>query len=213
MTLDLLLIFLLFFGLPVAWFMSGFVWEWLGFNARRAKVAGKPQDTGLKAQPSAPQRPRPLKIFMSYRRSDSLDATGRIYDRLVRSYGAENVFRDIDNIPFGLDFREYLDQQLADCDVCLVVIGPRWLSVTEANGTRRLDNPRDHVRLEIETALRRNIRVVPLLVGRAELPAEHELPAPLRPLAFRNGIEIRPDPDFHRDMDRLASGLAARQPS
>lgn len=112
-------------------------------------------------------------------------------------------------MPFGVDFRDHIDKRLADCDVCYVVIGNRFRTVTDKSGARRIDDPRDHVRIEIETALRRNIRVVPLLVGGATMPSEDDLPPPLKPLAFRAGTAIRPDPDFHRDIDRLMGGLSA----
>lgn len=146
-------------------------------------------------------------VFISYRRDDSLEATGRIYDRLSREFGDGRVFRDLDSMPLGVDFREHIDQRLSDCNICLVVIGPKFLTVTDASGTRRIDDPRDHVRIEIETALRRDIRVVPLLVGGAMIPVESQLPASLASLAYRAGTQIRPDPDFHRDIDRLMGGL------
>lgn len=149
------------------------------------------------------------KAFISYRRDDSLETTGRIYDRLSREYGERKVFRDLDSMPFGIDFRDYIDKRLADCNICFVVIGPNFLSVTDSSGNRRIDDPRDHVRIEIETALKRNIRVVPLIVGGAPIPREADLPPSLASLAYRAGTNIRPDPDFHRDIDRLMSGLRA----
>ena len=109
--------------------------------------------------------PVQAKSFVSYRRDDSLDATGRIYDRLQKEFGDGSVFRDLDSMPFGVDFRDHIDKRLADCDVCIVVIGNKFLTVPDKSGARRIDDPRDHVRIEIETALKRNIRVVPLLVG------------------------------------------------
>lgn len=147
--------------------------------------------------------------FISYRRDDSLETTGRIYDRLSREYGDGKVFRDLDSMPFGVDFREHIDKRLSVCEICFVVIGPKFVSVVDKSGGRRLDDPRDHVRIEIETALKRNIRVVPLLVGGAAMPSESDLPPSLQPLAYRAGTSIRPDPDFHRDIDRLMAGLKA----
>ena len=112
-------------------------------------------------------------------------------------------------MPFGVDFRDHIDKRLANCDVCIVVIGNKFLTITDKSGLRRIDDPRDHVRIEIETALRRSIRVVPLLVAGVTMPTEDDLPPSLKPLAFRAGTAIRPDPDFHRDVDRLMSGLKA----
>jgi hypothetical protein len=145
-------------------------------------------------------------IFISYRRSDSNDVTGRIYDRLAEHFGRGVVFKDVDSIPFGVDFRTHLQQGVGHCQVVVAVIGATWLSVSDAKG-RRLDNSDDWVRAEIETALGRDIPVVPLLVGGACPPSVDELPASLKDLAYRNCAQARPDPDFHHDMDRLIRQL------
>jgi TIR domain len=146
-------------------------------------------------------------IFVSYRRSDSADIAGRIYDRLVGRFGRNPVFKDVDSIPLGLDFKEYLDHKVAECNVLLAIIGDRWLDASDSTGNRRLDDPEDFVRIEIQSALNRNILVIPLLVRNANMPREQDLPISLRKLVYRNGIPIRADPDFHRDMDRLISAL------
>jgi len=146
-------------------------------------------------------------IFISYRRSDSTDIAGRLYDRLADDFGREAVFKDVDSIPLGLDFKEYLNEQVGKCDVLLAVIGDRWLDASDANGNKRLEDPYDFVRIEIESALDKNIPVIPLLVRGASMPNEESLPSSLRKLVFMNGIPIRPDPDFHRDMDRLIKAL------
>ena len=146
-------------------------------------------------------------IFISYRRTDSGDITGRIYDRLVSYFGPDVIFRDIQSIPFGVDFRDYINGELGDCQVLVAVIGPNWLTVQDKEGNRRLDYPRDWVRLEIKTALERNIPVIPLLVHNAKLPRAKDLPDCLQPLAYRNSATARSDPDFHPDMDRLVKGL------
>jgi hypothetical protein len=159
-----------------------------------------------------PHVPRRLTIFMSYRRDDSADVSGRIYDRLVQRFGREQVFKDVDSIPLGVDFRKHLEQIVASCDMVIAIIGDRWLT-TAASGVRRLDDPKDFVRIEREVALRRDIPVIPLLVRGAEVPIEAELPPPLAALSYRNGIAVRPDPDFHRDMDRLIEGLEAHSAS
>jgi formylglycine-generating enzyme required for sulfatase activity len=143
------------------------------------------------------------KVFISYRRDDSADVTGRIYDRLTAHFGTKNVFKDVDSIPLGIDFRQHLTRAVSGCQVLLAVIGRSWLQAGNAAGQRRLDDPRDFVRLEIEVALQREIPVVPILVQGASMPAAEELPPSLRALAYRNGIAVRADPDFHRDMDRL----------
>jgi len=146
-------------------------------------------------------------IFVSYRRADSADVAGRIYDRLIAQFGQSEVFKDVDSIPLGVDFKEYLDKIVSSCTVLLVIIGGKWLEATNADGQKRLDDPRDFVRIELEAALTRNIPVIPLLVQGAAMPTEESLPPSLRKLIYRNGIPIRPDPDFHRDMDRLISAI------
>ena len=148
-------------------------------------------------------------IFISYRRDDSADIAGRIYDRLVQKFGREVIFKDVDTIPFGVDFRKHLNDAVEKCSVLLAVIGRQWLNMPNEAGKRRLDNPADFVRIEIEAALERNIPVVPLLVRGASMPKPGDLPSCLENLAYRNGLPVRSDPDFHRDMDRLIAGLAA----
>lgn len=146
-------------------------------------------------------------IFISYRRSDSIAETGRMYDRLATEFGRDHVFKDVDSIPFGVDFAEYLDQAVSQCQVVLVIIGRTWLTVAEPDGTRRLDNPDDFVRIEVESALRRKIPVIPVLLQGVGMPRRPQLPESLRSLARRNGLEVGYDPRFHADMNRLVKGL------
>jgi hypothetical protein len=147
------------------------------------------------------------KIFISYRREDTPDAAGRIYDRLLRDFSSEYVFKDVDSIPYGLDFPNYLAGVIEQCAVCLVIIGRSWLSVTNEQGMRRLDSPDDFVRIEVESALKRDIPVIPLLVQNAQMPKASELPESLSGLCRRNGTPIQGDPNFHSDMDRLINRL------
>ncbi len=146
-------------------------------------------------------------IFVSYRREDSRHQTGRLHDRLVTYFGLPQVFKDVDSIPLGSDFRRVLSDRVAACDVFLAVIGDGWLTAVGKNGNRRLDDPADYVRIEIETALHRKIPVIPVLVGTSGVPRGPELPESLRELAYRNAIRVRPDPDFHKDVDRLIRGI------
>jgi polar amino acid transport system substrate-binding protein len=134
----------------------------------------------------------PGGIFISYRRQDTGWPAGRLYDLLIERFPAEQVFKDVDNIDPGDDFVERLTAAVASCDVLLALIGPQWLTITDENGQRRLDNPEDWVRLEIETALTRRIRVIPILVDDARMPRENELPATLSPLIRRNAVLIDP---------------------
>jgi len=146
-------------------------------------------------------------VFLSYRRDDSADVAGRIYDRLVEHFGESSVYRDVDAVPLGINFSEHIGKAVADCDVLLAVIGPKWMTVTSEDGKRRLDDPADYVRIEIEAALSRRIPVIPLLVRGATMPARNNLPESLEELALRNGTPVRPDPDFKRDIERLINGL------
>jgi hypothetical protein len=100
------------------------------------------------------------KIFINYRRDDSISTAGRLHDRLAQTFGRHNLFMDIDHIPAGVDFVEYLNSQVAMCDVFLAVIGPNWLAKDD-DGRRRFDNPDDFVTIEIAAALERKIRVIP----------------------------------------------------
>jgi Novel STAND NTPase 1/Sulfatase-modifying factor enzyme 1/TIR domain len=151
------------------------------------------------------------RLFISYRRDDSADVTGRLHDRLKGHFGDGTIFLDIDTIPIGLDFRKAIADAVNQCDVLLAVIGDRWLDAryTEGpqQGSRRLDDAHDYVRIEIESALARGIPVVPLLVGKATMPAEAHLPDGLKELAFRHAAEARSGPDFQAQVDRLIKGL------
>lgn len=146
-------------------------------------------------------------IFISYRRKDAIDVTGRINDLLQARFGKGAVFMDFDKLSLGTDFRVQLEKNVGQCKILLAVIGQNWLTSKDKKGCHRLENPGDFVRIEIESALQRNIPVIPLLVQGAEMPSSDELPAPLKKLAFRNGTKIRPDPDFHKDMNRLIGSV------
>ncbi len=145
------------------------------------------------------------RIFLSYRRQDSIGVAGRIYDRLRAHFGNDAVFMDIDSIPFGEDFREHIDAAVSQCDVVLAVIGSKWAG--EAGAHRRLDDPRDFVRIELESALNRNLPVIPILIDHATMPGEADLPPSLARLAFRNAIELDQGRDFHPHVDRLIRGI------
>lgn len=142
------------------------------------------------------------RIFISYRREDSAGYAGRIYDRLVTEFGFEQVFFDIDTIPPGDDFVEVLSEKVQSCDVLLAVIGKSWLTVTDPAGRARIQNPEDFVAIEIGTALRRRVRVIPVLVGGGRMPVSSELPQELVALARRQAHEL-PDKGFIGAFERL----------
>jgi hypothetical protein len=140
-------------------------------------------------------------LFISYRRSDTPGYAGRLYDRLCRYYGEDRVFMDIDSIQPGDDFVDVIEKAVSSCKVLIAVIGKQWL--TDPAGTNRLlDNPHDFVRIEISTALARNIRVIPVLVQGAIIPRTEDLPDILRPLVRRQALEIS-DSRWNYDVNRL----------
>jgi len=148
-------------------------------------------------------------IFISYRRSDNPDAVGRIYDRLVSEFGKARVFKDVDSIPLGQDFRGHLNDIVGNCAAVLAIIGPKWIDIRNEAGLKRLEDPDDFVRVELEAALARSVPVVPVLVGHAAMPGASQLPSSLTSLVYRQSIEVRPDPDFHNDATRLVVALRA----
>lgn len=148
-----------------------------------------------------------MKLFINYRRVDSIDITGRIYDSLVRAFGKENIYKDVDSISLGEDFREKINSLLRQSDFLLVVIGQHWLDCRNNDGERRIDASLDYVRLEIEISLQKQIPIIPLFVKGSQMPDDEKLPASIRELAYRNGIDVRYDPDFHRDMEQLITKL------
>jgi TIR domain-containing protein len=142
------------------------------------------------------------KIFISYRRHDTEGFAGRLFDQLSIHFGEQQIFMDIDTIEAGEDFIEVIEQAVSSCSVMIAVIGPRWLTSVDGEGRRRLDNPEDFVRVEISTALQRNIRVVPVLVQGASIPKSTQLPEVLAKLARRNAFELS-STRWKYDVERL----------
>jgi TIR domain len=148
----------------------------------------------------------PAGIFISYRRDDTIATAGRLHDRLARSFGRKRLFIDVDHIPVGADFIDFIDKQLEACGVLLAIIGPHWLRARDTVGSRRLDDPKDLVLIEIAAALRRKISVIPVLIDGAMMPTAEELPDALKPLARRNAFELR-NAQFGIDADRLVGKI------
>jgi TIR domain len=145
-------------------------------------------------------------MFINYRRSDSQYAAGRLADSLVRAFGDIRVFRDLRDMPAGHDFSEVLEQSLSECNTMLVLIGENWLTARDDSGHFRITNEHDWVRREIESALGRNIRVIPVLIDLARLPPAHSLPATLAPLARRQAVRLT-DEHWDRDVETLIQSL------
>ena len=145
-------------------------------------------------------------IFICYRREDSGGYAGRLYDHLIRHFGKGQIFMDIDAIPVGQNFVDVIDQRIGSCDVLIALIGITWMNATNRRGQRRLDDPADFVRLEIEAALKRKIPIIPVLVGGARMPAAQELPGEIAHLAYLNAFEIY-DRMFDESIARLVAIL------
>jgi hypothetical protein len=146
-------------------------------------------------------------VFISYRREDSGGFAGRIYDRLASRLGRENVFFDVDTIPPGRDFVDVLSERVGKCDALLVVIGKHWVSSADSENHRRLDDPHDFVRVEIEAALSRDVPVIPVLVDGAAMPHPNDLPDGLAKLIRRQAVEVS-HARFDSDAERLTQALA-----
>ena len=145
------------------------------------------------------------RVFINYRRADSAGWARQLHSDLAARFGKDRVFRDVAIEP-GVDFVEHIERVMNAAEVCIVVIGPGWASAANSDG-RRLDNPEDLVRREIERALeRRDIDVIPVLVDGARMPSERELPGSLRALARRNACELT-DGRWDYDMQVLCRRL------
>jgi hypothetical protein len=153
------------------------------------------------------------RIFISYRREDSQWPADRLHQALkpVVADPRKDIFIDVDNIPLGVDFADHLGAQVGQCDILLAMIGRGWVEARNPKtGQRRLDDPKDFVRIEISTALKRGIRVVPILVDGAAIPREEDLPGDLQPLAKRNGMDLQRI-SFDADVARLIRGLGLEE--
>jgi hypothetical protein len=146
------------------------------------------------------------EIFISYRRQESKWSTKSVYDRLSASFGSKRIFMDIDAIALGDDFVKAIEKTVSQCDVLIAVIGAHWLTATDDQGRRRLENPEDLVRRELAAALKRDIRVIPVLVDGALMPQPTELPDELKPLIRRNALRIS-DTGFEDDCRRLVAAI------
>ena len=216
--------------ISVIFIITGIIVSWIGFKkyknsilpqasesiqnrSRKTYKGVANKDVELKKSPRTltpivlPSDEKINNIFLSYRRSDSANVTGRIYDKLLLSFTKKQIFKDVVSIPLGVDFRKHLNQKVGECNVLIAVIGSQWIEPNIPKGQKRIDDDKDFVRIEIESALKRNIPVIPVLVRGAQMPIAEDLPDSLTELAFRNGIPVRPDPDFHRDMERLIQGI------
>jgi hypothetical protein len=175
------------------------------FSTRPAAPATGIPLRSRRAVSQAPRDPRSgpgPKVFITYRREETGAHAGRLYDAMVSRFGEGNVFMDVDMAP-GVDFVERITEAVAACHVLIVVMGPRWATVEDKQGRRRLADPEDFVRLEVETALRRSeVIPIPVLVAGAEMPSREDLPSGLRAITRRNAFELS-DQRWRTDIGRL----------
>lgn len=147
------------------------------------------------------------KIFISYRRKDTIDATDRLYTELLKTMASTDVFLDTHSIPYGADFRDHIVSSVARFDLMLVMIGDHWLECEAESNLRQIEDPSDFVRIEIESALERQLIVIPVLVGLAEMPSASSLPLSVRELAFRNAALLRAGKEYGTQLESLRSQI------
>ena len=143
-----------------------------------------------------------VTVFISYRRDDSAGYSGRLADALEKRLGKDNVFRDVEDIKPGEDFVKAIERNLQNASAFLVIMGKDWLTVKDNQGRRRLENPNDYVRIEIESALRLDGLIIPVLVEGAVMPKPEELPPSIAAIANRQAIEMT-DSRWDEDIERL----------
>jgi peptidoglycan hydrolase-like protein with peptidoglycan-binding domain len=171
----------------------------------------------LPGRKGRPRNRAMARITISYRRDDSGVITGRIFDRLATHFGRDSIFRDIDSIPPGADFREHINHVLDESDILLAIVGPKWLGTR--GGQTRLDDEADPVRVEIETGLRKKMPVIPVLVLRGAMPRASQLPDSVKDFAYRHAVQIDAGQDFDvhaarliRAMDRILRQKSGNSP-
>ena len=146
-------------------------------------------------------------IAISYRRDDSLPIAGRLYDRLQATFGKPNIFMDFDSIRPGLDFRAQISDTIGRSEVVIALIGPHWAG-RETDGSRRIDDANDFVRIEIAQALKRNIPIIPVLINNTPMPKAETLPEDMRDLVYRHALPLDTGLDFHQHADRVIAGVS-----
>jgi TIR domain len=146
------------------------------------------------------------RVFISYRRDDAPAEAGRLHDNLADAFGAGQVFMDVVDLQPGDDFVDVIEDAVGSCDALVAVIGPRWLEARDPSGGRKIDDPDDWARLEIEASLERDVRVVPALVSGARMPRSSELPSSVAAFARRHALELS-HLRWTDDVGRLVSAI------
>jgi TIR domain len=148
------------------------------------------------------------RIFLSYRRDEASAVAGRLYDRLVDRFGSTAIFMDVSSIEIGQNFAKAIEQAVVSSQVMLVLIGSEWATIAGYQGRRRLDDPNDFIRLEIEAAFEHDLRVIPVLIDNARMPRPQDLPGSLKELVYRQAVGIQLHRDrFQGDVEHLIDTL------
>jgi hypothetical protein len=166
----------------------------------------------FRGNPMSTKRKQNGRIFISYRRADARGVAGRLGDSLGQYFGDNRVFRDIEDIAGGADFGDVIQQNLANADAVIVLMGQDWLSITDSEGRRRLDDPNDWVAEEISVAIQSGIPIFPVLIENTPMPREEELPEKLKPLLRYNALSIS-DNRWKFDVLRLGKIISFDIPS
>ena len=144
------------------------------------------------------------RIFLNYRRDDSIATARTVHELLAKHFGKDKVFQDIPNIPVGVDYKAYVDKLLGETDVFVALIGKAWLNVRdEKTGMVRIEDPKDLVRAEIKEARVRNISIIPVLVDGAKMPDANDIPEDFQFLPNLNALKFNNDEDFQDHCKRL----------
>lgn len=151
-------------------------------------------------------------VFISYRRGETAGEARALFKEFAAAVGDDSVFMDVDTIALGRDFRKVIRERLESCDLMLALVGREWIAAKDPAGRRRLDDPNDFVRLEIETAMGRGIPVTPVLLQGAQMPTAEQLPEAIRDFAFRNGFELSHN-RWESDVNELLGPTPFRSPS
>jgi hypothetical protein len=146
------------------------------------------------------------KLVLSYRRHESAAMAGRIYDFLVTKYGAASVFIDLDNVPYGVDFKEHTRAILQQCDLIVVLVGPRWIG-KRVDGSIGILNENDPVRIQVELAIQEKVTIFPVLVDGGQMPDRKDLPKALWNFPFINAAVVDSGRDFHPHVERLIRAI------
>ena len=147
-------------------------------------------------------------VFISYRRADSSGYTRSLYSDLIREFSAQQIFMDVDDIPAGADFVVEINNKLKGAHILIVMMGKKWLEITNSNGQRRLDNPNDFVRIEIEYAIKKGIKIFPILLENAVMPNEIDLPELLKPLARKQALFLS-NKDYKYHVEKIIASVVS----